>query len=103
MKGYLERIGSRLIRFDEILGEMVILLGQMLYFFREAPRNIQSILTQMAIIGYETLPVASVMAFFVGDGALRCRPVSNFRPVGGGRLGGECCLEGRDPPPLRQE
>src|SRR5512141_1811841 len=47
---------------------MIILLGQMLYFFREAPRNLQSIFVQMSIIGYETLPVASVMAFFVGMG-----------------------------------
>lgn len=64
--GTLERIGGKLIRFNEVIGEMVILLGQTFYFFREAPRNLQSILTQMAIIGYETLPVASVMAFFVG-------------------------------------
>ena len=54
------------MRFNEILGEMAILLGQTFYFFREAPRNLQSIMTQMMIIGYETLPVASVMAFFVG-------------------------------------
>lgn len=45
---------------------MLILLWQTVYSFREAPRNIQSIFMQMAIIGYETLPVASVMAFFVG-------------------------------------
>ncbi len=66
MKGFLERVGNRLLRFDEIFGEMVILLGQTVYFFREAPRNMQSIFVQMAIIGYETLPVASVMAFFMG-------------------------------------
>jgi phospholipid/cholesterol/gamma-HCH transport system permease protein len=62
----LERIGGKILRFNDILGEMVILLGQTFYFFREAPRNFQSIMTQMMIIGYETLPVASVMAFFVG-------------------------------------
>src|SRR5690349_5575985 len=45
---------------------MMILLWQTLYFFREAPRNLNSIATQMLIIGYETLPVAAVMAFFVG-------------------------------------
>jgi phospholipid/cholesterol/gamma-HCH transport system permease protein len=48
------------------IGEMMVLLWQTLYFFREAPRNLNSIATQMLIIGYETLPVASVMAFFVG-------------------------------------
>lgn len=66
MKGFLEKFGSRLLTFDQIVGEMLILLSQTVYFFREAPRNLQSIFVQMAIIGYETLPVASVMAFFVG-------------------------------------
>lgn len=66
MTGFLSRLGARIIRFCEILGEMLVLLGQTIYFFREAPRNISSIMTQILIIGFETLPVASVMAFFVG-------------------------------------
>lgn len=66
MTGVFARIGDRVIAFHKIVGEMVMLLGQTIWFFREAPRNIQSIFTQMAIIGYETLPMASVMAFFVG-------------------------------------
>jgi len=66
VKGFLEKMGGKLLAFDQIIGEMLILLGQTVYFFREAPRNLQSIFVQMAIIGYETLPVASVMAFFVG-------------------------------------
>ncbi|WP_298271964.1 ABC transporter permease [Geobacter sp.] len=64
--GALERVGKRVLAFNEIVGEMLMLLGQTVWFFREAPRNLQSIFTQMAIIGYETLPIASVMAFFVG-------------------------------------
>jgi len=60
------QLGQKVIRFHEILGEMLVLLGQTIYFFKEAPRNLPSIFTQMLIIGYETLPVASVMAFFVG-------------------------------------
>jgi len=63
---FFERVGKKLIRFHEIIGEMLILLAQTVYFFKEAPRNIPSITTQMMIIGYETLPVATVMAFFVG-------------------------------------
>lgn len=59
-------VGKRVLYFYQVLGEMVILMGKIVYSFREAPRNVQSILTQMAIIGYDTLPVASVMAFFVG-------------------------------------
>lgn len=66
MTRFLDAIGKRLIYFQEILGEVLILLGQTFYFFREAPRNINSILVQVTIIGYETLPVALVMAFFVG-------------------------------------
>lgn len=66
MSGILERLGKRLLHFVQIVGEMLKLLWQTVYFFREAPRNLQSIFTQMLIIGYETLPVASVMAFFVG-------------------------------------
>jgi len=66
LKRFLEFTGAKIIRFLETLGQMLILLGQTVYFFREAPRNVHSIATQMLIIGYETLPVASVMAFFVG-------------------------------------
>ena len=66
MTGLFERIGRKVLLFHQIVGEMLILLGKTLYFFREAPRNIHSIFAQMAIIGYETLPVAAVMAFFVG-------------------------------------
>lgn len=64
--GAFEKVGKKVLSFHEIVGEMLVLLGQTVYSFREAPRNIQSIFTQMAIIGYETLPIASVMAFFVG-------------------------------------
>lgn len=66
MKKFLDATGAKIIKLLETAGQMIILLGQTLYFFREAPRNIHSIATQMLIIGYETLPVASVMAFFVG-------------------------------------
>src|SRR5512138_1505531 len=66
MRNVLDRVGNKIIKFLDIVGQMLILLGQTVYFFREAPRNIHSIATQMLIVGYETLPVASVMAFFVG-------------------------------------
>jgi phospholipid/cholesterol/gamma-HCH transport system permease protein len=63
---FVESIEKKFTLFLTTIGEMVILLWQTIYFFREAPRNLNSIATQMVIIGYETLPVASVMAFFVG-------------------------------------
>jgi len=59
-------IGSKLLYFFRIVGEILIMLWGTLRSCREIPRNIPSILSQMAIIGAETLPVASVMAFFVG-------------------------------------
>jgi phospholipid/cholesterol/gamma-HCH transport system permease protein len=64
--GFLDRLGKKILYFLQIVGEMLKLLGQTLVSFREAPRNMQSIFSQMAIIGYETLPIASVMGFFVG-------------------------------------
>ncbi len=64
--GILERLGGKILSFLQIVGEMLKLLGQTVYSIREAPRNLQSIFSQMSIIGYETLPIASVMGFFVG-------------------------------------
>lgn len=64
--GMFERVGKKVLSFHEVLGEMLMLLGRTVWFFREAPRNLPSIFNQMAIIGYETVPIASVMAFFVG-------------------------------------
>lgn len=61
-----EKIGKRILSFVQIIGELLTLLGQAIYFFKEAHRNLPNIFSQMVIIGYETLPVASVMAFFVG-------------------------------------
>jgi phospholipid/cholesterol/gamma-HCH transport system permease protein len=61
-----EKIGKKILYFLQIVGEMLKLLGQTVYSFREAPRNLPSIFSQMSQIGYETLPIASVMGFFVG-------------------------------------
>jgi len=66
MTAFLEFIGRRLLDAFRIVGEVLIMLKGTLVSFREAPRNSAAVLSQMAIIGYETLPVASVMAFFVG-------------------------------------
>lgn len=61
-----EFIGSKIIYALRIVGEVLTLLWRTVVSFREIPRNLPSIVTQAAIIGYETVPVASVMAFFVG-------------------------------------
>ncbi len=62
----LEFLGRKLLYFFHIAGEVLLLLWHTIVSFREAPRNRNSIFAQVAIIGCETLPVASVMAFFVG-------------------------------------
>ncbi|HEX9078034.1 MAG TPA: ABC transporter permease [Desulfuromonadaceae bacterium] len=66
MTRFLEFIGNRVLYSFRIVGEVLLLLWRTVLSFREAPGNVTSILTQVAIIGYDTLPVASVMAFFVG-------------------------------------
>lgn len=66
MTRILEFIGKKLIYTFGIVGELAVLLWRTILSFREAPNNIPAILTQMFIIGYQSLPVASVMAFFVG-------------------------------------
>jgi len=59
-------IGSQIFYFLRIIGEVLTLLWETILSCREIPRNSPSIFAQMAIIGYQSLPVASVMAFFVG-------------------------------------
>ncbi|MGD0586982.1 MAG: ABC transporter permease [Oryzomonas sp.] len=66
MTNLLEFIGKQLLYSFGIVGEVLLLLKRTVFSFREAHHNMPSILAQMVIIGYETLPVASVMAFFVG-------------------------------------
>jgi len=61
MTTFLDFIGRKLLYLFRIVGEVLILLWRTLYSFREVPRNLSSIFSQMTIIGYETLPVASVM------------------------------------------
>lgn len=66
MTRILEFIGQKVLYAFRIVGEVLILLKRTLFYFREVPRNLPSVFTQIAIIGYETVPIASVMAFFVG-------------------------------------
>ena len=51
---------------SQATGEMLRLLWQTIFFFKEAPRNLPSIFKQMSDIGIDTLPIAALMAFFVG-------------------------------------
>ncbi len=62
----LKTIGSSVLAVGQTLGEMIALLCEMLYYFKEAPRNMTSIFRQMNIIGVGTLPIAMLVALFVG-------------------------------------
>ena len=62
----LKPIGSSVLAVGQTVGEMISLLCEMLYFFKEAPRNLTSIFRQMSIVGIETLPIAMLVALFVG-------------------------------------
>jgi len=52
--------------FFQVVGEILRLLVNIIYWCKEAPKNINHILKQMASIGVDTLFIASLMAFFVG-------------------------------------
>ena len=64
----LKPIGSSVLALGQTVGEMITLLCEMLYYFKEAPRNLASIFRQMSIVGIETLPIAMLVALFVGMG-----------------------------------
>jgi phospholipid/cholesterol/gamma-HCH transport system permease protein len=59
-------IGARLLDAAQVLGEMLTLLCQTVYYFKEAPRNLPSIFRQMSSIGVDTLPITMLVALFVG-------------------------------------
>jgi phospholipid/cholesterol/gamma-HCH transport system permease protein len=66
MKWLLERVGDGLIRFFETAGEILILLAQTLGWCGKAFQSRKRIFKQMAFMGVGTLPIALLMAFFVG-------------------------------------
>lgn len=59
-------IGQKLLNTAQAAGEMLALFAETLYFTKEAPRNLPSITRQMSDIGIGTLPVAMLLAMFVG-------------------------------------
>lgn len=59
-------IGRKLLDTAQAAGEMLALLAETIYFIKEAPRNLASIARQMSDIGIGTLPIAMLLALFVG-------------------------------------
>jgi phospholipid/cholesterol/gamma-HCH transport system permease protein len=62
----LERIGRKILDAAQTTGEMLALFFETVYFFKAAPRNLPAIFRQMSEIGIGTLPIASLMALFIG-------------------------------------
>ncbi|WP_432822223.1 MlaE family ABC transporter permease [Trichloromonas sp.] len=62
----IEALGRNILNLMQTTGEMVKLFVQTIFYFKEAPRNLPSIFRQTAEVGIGTLPVASVLALFVG-------------------------------------
>jgi phospholipid/cholesterol/gamma-HCH transport system permease protein len=63
---FLNIIITKLLNVAQGLGEMLALLCETVYYFKEAPRNLSSIFRQMNLIGVGTLPIAMLVALFVG-------------------------------------
>ncbi len=58
--------GRKILNTAQAAGEMLALLFETLYFIKEAPRNVSSITRQMSDVGIGTLPIAMLLALFVG-------------------------------------
>jgi phospholipid/cholesterol/gamma-HCH transport system permease protein len=59
-------LGDRIRHMLQGLGEGTLLLLQALYWSRSAPRNADKILGHLLEFGNATLPIASLMAVFIG-------------------------------------
>jgi phospholipid/cholesterol/gamma-HCH transport system permease protein len=59
-------LGERIQQMLQSLGEGVVLLLQALYWSRSAPRSADKILNHLVEFGNATLPIASLMAVFIG-------------------------------------
>ena len=57
---------NKLLALAQGTGEMLAMFLETLYYFKEAPYNISSIVRQMQVIGVGTLPIGLLMALFVG-------------------------------------
>ena len=62
----MKTLASRLERFLQGLGEGVTLFLQALYWCKAAPRNMEKILAHILEFGNATLPIATLMAIFIG-------------------------------------
>jgi len=79
---------ERIRRMLQALGEGALLLVQTLYWAKAAPRNADKILSHLLEFGNATLPIASLMAVFIG-GVLALQTGSRLAQFGlEGNIGG---------------
>jgi phospholipid/cholesterol/gamma-HCH transport system permease protein len=62
----LTRIGTKILGAAQSSGEMLALLLETLYYFKDARRNSREIIRQMSEIGIGTLPIAGMISLFIG-------------------------------------
>ena len=63
---WIKRLGIRFIQFLEYIGGPVTLLGQSVAWTFIPPIRSKRIVDQMGAIGWESLPIVSMIAFFIG-------------------------------------
>ena len=84
----MRHLRERVRRLLQSLGEGALLLCQALYWAKAAPKNVDKILTHLWEFGNATLPIASLMAIFIG-GVLALQTGSRLAQYGlEGNIGG---------------
>lgn len=63
---WFSRLGDRLLTLGEWVGGGLRLLAQATWWCRALPANLDKVVGQLAEIGNATLPIASIMALFIG-------------------------------------
>lgn len=66
MKRWIKRLGERVIYFVHFLGEISILVSQTFLLIPVRPMKRKRILSQARIVGIESFPIVSLVAFFTG-------------------------------------
>lgn len=62
----LTRLGQKILKSAQTLGEMLSLFVETIFYFKDAYRNRSAIITQVYEIGIGTLPISALMSLFIG-------------------------------------
>ena len=66
MASVTQKLGHSILALCQLAGENVRLFGQCVYWTKDARYSLRNICAQMARVGAETLPIASLVALFIG-------------------------------------